>query len=380
MTSLTADAVVIGCGGFGSAAACHLAGRGLRVVGVDRFLPPHDRGSSHGETRVIRKAYFEHPDYIPLLDRAEVLWQQLHQQNHAMLYERCGLLLAGPADGEVIAGTRAAKCAHQLPIETLSRADAERQFAQFRFPEDCDIEYEADAGFLWSERCIAAHLASATADSAQFFNSESVRSIATGRCGVSVTTERRTISAAMAIVAAGAWTGSLLPDYADRIRILRKTLFWLPCHDPVWASESCPIHLFELPHGMFYGFPCVDAATVKLGEHSGGEPVDDVERLRRDVTDGDARPVEDYAARHLRGVGTPNRRSSVCMYSMSPDGHFLFDFRPDESLIVAAGFSGHGFKFTSVLGEAIADLVVTGRTELPVEFLSSDRLTRRHQP
>ena len=374
MTRETADVVVVGCGGFGSSVVCHLARRGINVVGIDQFSPPHNFGSSHGHTRVTRKAYFEHPDYVPLLNHSAEWWRELQQFSGTELFVRCGLLLVGPSDGEVIHGTRLAQQQHQLDIASLTVNEARQRFPQFRFPPDADVLFESDSGYLWSERCIAAHLKLAENHGARLLANETVTGLETAEQGVTVTTQNRVISAATAVMTAGAWTGHLLKDYRPLIRVCRKTLFWYPQNAPVWSDPLCPIHFFDLPTGQFYGFPSVDHQTVKVAEHTGGEFVSAVGELRREIAGTEADPVSQYVGQHLTSVSPVHSASCVCMYSMSPDGHFLLDHLPSQSLVVAAGFSGHGFKFTGVLGQAVSDLICDGRTELPIEFLSASRL------
>ncbi len=389
----TYDVIVAGCGGFGSAAMCHLARRGLRVLGIDQFAPPHDRGSSHGETRVIRKAYFEHPNYVPLLKRAYVLWDELAERTVAAagssapadLFVRCGLLLAGQSDGEVIAGARDAAARHQLSLESLTATEVRQRFPQFAVPASLATVFEPDAGFLYAERCVAAHLSDAARNGAQLLTDTSVRSIRTETNSATVCTDRQTFSASAVVVTSGAWAGSLLaanlpeigPLYDGWIRVRRKTLFWHPITDPIWNDLSrTPIHLLQAADDqpVFYGFPGIDGQTVKLAEHTGGDPVDDPTHVDRQVTTADGHAVSGHVRQFLNGVSPVAARSAVCMYSMTPDSHFLIDRLPEAPIVVAAGFSGHGFKFTSVIGEAIADLVEHGQTALPIDFLSARRL------
>lgn len=371
----TFDVIVLGCGGFGSSAVFHLARRGLSVLGLDQLTPPHQQGSSHGETRVIRKAYFEHPSYVPLLHRAYELWGELEQRSARELFVRCGLLLAGPADGEVIAGARLSAREHQLTIENLSVAEARQRFPVINVPDGLDVVFEADAGFLRAERCIETHLSEALRHAAVLNFDECVTDIRWSQNSVEVTTNRDHYHAGSLVVTGGAWTGRLLRDYESIISIKRKTLFWLPVSDPRWnAATQSTIHLMDLPEGQFYGFPSIDGRLVKVAEHTGGSVVDRVDNLVRSTTADEAVGVLNYAKRCLNGVDLRVERTSVCMYSMSPDGHFLIDRLSDAPIVVAAGFSGHGFKFTSVLGEAISDLVLTGKSPLPIDFLSRNRL------
>lgn len=381
------DVLVIGCGGFGSAALCHLASRGLRVLGLDQFCPPHDQGSSHGETRVIRKAYFEHPDYVPLLHRAYELWDDLSQRTPNLrspaereLFVRCGLLLAGPADGEVISGVRESARQHSLDIQALTQPETSRRFPGIRVPEELDVVFEPDAGFLRAERCVEAHLSEAVRLGATWLAHQRVLDLQFRPSEVTVTTDSGKYSAAAAVVTAGAWTSRLLPEWADWVRVRRKTLFWHPVSGGEWTDlGQSPIHLFELaePAGQFYGFPSVDGQTVKLAEHTGGEWCSDPALIPRTVAPQEGLRVGEYVQRCLVGVRPEFTRAAVCLYSMSPDGHFILDRIPESPVVVAAGFSGHGFKFTSVLGEALADLIQNGRTSLPIGFLSAGRLKGR---
>ena len=377
MTSPTCDVIVIGCGGFGSSAMFHLANRGLRVIGIDRFHPPHDRGSSHGETRLIRKAYFEHPDYVPLLHRAWDLWEDLSVRQGERLIQRRDLMMSGPPGSEVIEGARKSARLHDLPLEKLTQAEASRRYPMFRLPEDHTVTVESTAGFLWSEKCIAAHLNQAIALGASLNGGETVLSVDGTASSIKVQTDRSTYSAGAAVVTCGAWTGQLVAEYLKHIIVLRKTFFWYPVQGELWtARDGAPMFLLDLPEGQFYGPASVDSQTIKIGLHSGGELVSDPTSLDREIRGADEQPVSNFAATRLNCVNSNPCRSAVCMYSMSPDGHFLFNRHSDLPLVIGAGFSGHGFKFTSVLGEVAADLIQHNRSALNIEFLSAQRLSR----
>jgi sarcosine oxidase len=374
MANKTCDVIVIGCGGFGSSAMFHLARRGLKVVGIDRFHPPHAQGSSHGETRLIRKAYFEHPNYVPLLHRAWDLWDELSDVAQESLIEQRDLLMSGPAGSEVIEGARASAKLHHLPLENLTQAEATRRYPMFCLPEDHHVTVESTAGYLWSERCVNAHIQQAMALGAVLQTGEVVLSVTGNPSGIEVKTDKANYSAAAAVMTCGAWTGPLMLDYLRHITILRKTLFWYSIEEPMWTQPAAaPMFLLDLPEGQFYGPSSVDGRTVKIGLHSGGEPVADASTLVRSILPEDEPPTSYFVANRLRGISTKSCRSAVCMYSMTPDGHFLFDKQSDMPLVIGAGFSGHGFKFTSVLGEVAADLIQYGRSSLNIDFLSVDR-------
>jgi sarcosine oxidase len=374
----TYDVIVIGCGGFGSSAMFHLAQRGLKVIGIDQFHPPHDRGSSHGETRIIRKAYFEHPSYVPLLHRAWELWEELSQSVNERLIEQRDLLMAGPPGSEVIEGARLSARLYGLPMENLTAAEAAIRYPEFHLPEDYAVAIESTAGYLWAERCVASHLSSAASFGAQLRHNETVLSVSSSGTGVHVQTDRGCYSAGAAVVTSGAWTGQLLSDYARHISVLRKTLCWFPVTSENWIrKDRAPLFFVDAPESQFYGTPSVDGATIKVGMHTGGEMISDPSGLSRQVTDEDERPISRFAGKYLAGIKPQVSASVICMYSMTPDGHFLLDRLPELPIVVAAGFSGHGFKFTSVLGEVAADLVQRGQTGLDIGFLSANRLSAR---
>lgn len=378
------DVIVIGCGGFGAACLAELAGRGLRVLGLDQFAPPHDRGSSHGETRIIRKAYFEHPDYVPLLHRAWDLWADLSDRHGGGLLNRCDLVMTGEADSVVVRGARESAAVHGLEVENLTASAGRARYPVLAIPEEHEVVVERTAGWLAVERCVAAHLQDAQVRGAVLQTGVRVTAVRGSGTGVELDSSAGRFSAGAAIVNCGPWTGSLLPDYAPLIRVLRKTLFWYAAADnaPVGdgsvgnagESRNFPMFLMDLPAGQFYGVPSRNPEGMKVGEHSGGELVSDPGQVRRELTAADAVAVDAFVGGHLRGVRAGAVRGAVCQYSMSPDGHFLVDRHAEWPVVVNAGFSGHGFKFTPVIAEAAADLVERGRTVLPIDFLSRRRL------
>ena len=370
-----ADCIVIGTGGIGSAALFHAAQRGARVVGIDRFPPGHDRGSSHGETRLIRLAYMEHPDYVPLLRRAYSLWAELSERCNEQLYTETGLLEVGPADGDMVPGVRASAQEHGLEVEELSPAEVERRFPGYRVPETMTAIFEKCAGFLQVEACVVAAITEAQKLGAELRSGEAVQSWQPNGSGVVVTTDKEQYAAERLIITPGAWASSLLDSLRIPFSLLRKSLFWYQTNDPVYTVENgCPCFFYETPHGNFYGFPAKDASGLKVAEHSGGQPLSDPFALNQDVDPDDQRQVEQFLQTYLPGVSLQRQKHVACMYTMSPDEHFVVDQHPDYPQVsFVAGLSGHGFKFASVLGEVLSQLALDGRTPLPIEFLSSKR-------
>lgn len=373
------DCIVLGLGGMGSAALDRLARRGVRVLGIEQFAAAHDRGSSHGESRMIRRAYFEHPDYVPLVDRAFQHWYELEAESGRRLYRRTGLVVSGPHGGPTVGGTREAAARHGLAIAEVSPKEWNGRFPQFRFAETDTVLFEEDCGFLFVEECVRAQLDRAVAAGADARFNEVVRHWTAAAGRVHVLTDRGEYTADRLVVSAGAWAGRLLSDLKLRLRVLRKVQFWFPVASEWTALHTdSPAFLIELPEGGFYGFPSIDGRTVKVAEHTGGRQVADPAALNRDVDERDLMPVSGFLEHCLPHVRTVPERHSVCMYTMSMDGHFVVDRHPlHQNVVVAAGFSGHGFKFAPVIGEALADLALTGDTELPIGFLRMGRLSQR---
>ena len=369
------DAIVLGTGGVGSAALAHLARRGARVLGIDRFAPGHDRGSSHGQTRLIRRAYYEHPDYVPLVLRAFELWHELEQRADETLYHQVGLLQIGPPDGEVIAGVRTSARLHGLPIEELRARESEARYPGFRVPDYCQAIFEARAGYLLVERCVLAHAAEATRAGAELHTDETIRTWRALGSGVVVETDRAVYNADRLIIAAGAWSGSLLGELGIPLEVRRKPLYWFrPRTDTYRADRGCPAFLYDLPRGCYYGVPQIDPGGVKVARHTGGAVVDDPLCVDREIDLAEQEDVASFVSEYLGDATTQCTDHTVCMYTITPDAHFVVDRHPRHPQVVfAAGLSGHGFKFTSVLGEILSQLALDGRANLPIEFLSLAR-------
>ncbi len=380
------DAIVLGTGGVGSAALYHLAKRGARVLGLDRFPGGHDRGSSHGDTRIIRLAYFEHPDYVPLLRRAYALWAELERTVDERLYHQVGLLEAGPLDGELVPGVLRCAREHHLELESLDTAELSRRFPGFRLPEGCHAVFERQAGFLLVERCVLAHLRAAAARGAEHRAEIDVlgwrhdRPPATdGSPGrITVETSQGPIATRRLVITPGAWAPQLLAGPSGRwpapFRVLRKHLHWFQPRADDYAGPAGCAFFFELPWGMFYGFPPIDPSGVKVANHAGGEPVANPLGYDRSIDIEDRQRVETFVGAYMPGLSRSHRRHATCLYTMTPDGHFIVDRHPDcEQVVLAAGLSGHGFKFASALGELLATWSLDGAPNLPVEFLGLNR-------
>ena len=367
------DAIVLGTGGVGSAALFHLAKRSSRVLGLDRFSGGHDRGSSHGETRVIRQAYFEHPDYVPLLLRAYQLWHELEALQQQQLFYQVGLLEVGPTNGRLMQGIRSAAIQHQLTVASISPQQMKQRFPGYRLPENCEALFEPMAGYLLVEQCVLAHLAEAKKRGAEIHCDEEIHNWKVNDAGtVIVSTNRQLYTADRLIVTGGAWAGDLLSSLKLPLRVVRKHMHWYACEQNSCYHEQqgAPTFFYETPVGMFYGFPQRNDRGLKLAEHTGGEPIDKPLEIGLAVDPVDRQLIEQFLSEHLPNVTLQPVDHTVCMYTLSPDEHFIVDTHPDHSQVAfAAGLSGHGFKFSSVLGEVLAELVWDGNPRLPIDFL-----------
>jgi len=368
------DVIVIGTGGIGSAAAFHLARRGARVLGLDRFPGGHANGSSHGETRLIRKAYFEHADYVPLLECAYVLWRELEDQSGEPLFRQVGLVEAGPRDGRLVGGVKDTAHRHKLVLEDVARTDFGARFPFGLAPGEVAV-FEREAGFLFVERCVLAHLRLAAAAGAEIVTGEPVVSWQATGGGVAVETATHRYRAGQLVITAGAWAAGLLADLAIPLTVRRKHLHWYACGDPRYSTDrGCPCFFYETPAGLFYGFPEVNGGGVKVAEHTGGADIADPLTDDKAVELQDRARVEAFIRDYLPGVSMTPVRHAVCYYTMTPDEHFVVDRHPGHgNVALVAGLSGHGFKFASVLGEILAELTLDGATRQPIGFLGLDR-------
>ncbi|MBL8879509.1 MAG: N-methyl-L-tryptophan oxidase [Phycisphaerales bacterium] len=369
--SNTFDAIIVGVGAMGSAACLALAKRGLRVLGIEQFSTPNDRGSSHGATRIIRKAYFEHPDYVPLLHETYDLWRQIENAAAADLFHRVGLLLVGVPTGDVITGVLRSAAAHQLDIHSVSEREFDQRFGMFHRPEGAAALFEPNAGYLLVEECVQTMCALAERQGATILRHRRVTDWSIDSHGVRVTTDNETFLADRLVICGGAWAGRLLTYLAPALEVRRKVQLWFACDpDRFDVASGTPVFAYDLPEGFYYGFPSIERDDAKIAEHSGREIVSDADTLDRELHSADTQRVVAFVGRFVRGATTRVTRHSACMYTMSPDQHFFVDRHPRyENVSFAAGFSGHGFKFAPVIGEILADLAINGATHRPAGFL-----------
>ena len=370
------DVIIIGLGAMGSAAAYHLARRGQRVLGLDRFSPPHTMGSSHGQTRIIREAYFEHPSYVPIVQRAYELWDELARAADAPLLLQTGGLMIGAPDSIVFTGAKHSAETHGLPHEILTASAVRQRFPALRPSDDMLAVLEPRAGILFPERCVAAHLTLASRHGANLRTEEPVVRWTATEHGVEVVTTKGTYRAAQMILSAGSWARELLPDLNPPLTIERQVLFWFepktaPEH---FYPERCPIHLWQIGgdegRRFFYGFPDLGEGMKIAWHHDGSNVSPDF--VSRDVTPAEVESMRGLLRRYLPQADGRFRSAAVCLYTNTPDEHFWIDRHPAHpQVIIASPCSGHGFKFASAVGEILTDLTIHGKSPFDLSLFGN---------
>ena len=359
------DAIVLGVGGMGSAACFELARRGRRVLGLEQFPLVHDRGSSHGHTRIIRTAYAEGPAYVPLVRRAFEKWHELEQITGRHLLTECACLNVGAPGSEHVAGVRASVREHNLAAEELSGDAINRRFPAFNFPPEYTGIVEQAAGFLYVEECVRAHVDAAVSLGAEIHAEEPVRGWKAVGDGVEVTTDKGTYHAAKLVVTAGAWATQLLADIGVPLRVMRQTLHWFGGgnFEGSVRRDNFPIFIADVPGGPFYGLPAIDRFGLKVARHYNAPELPNPDGMNWTTTGADSVPVSLFLSNYTLYLLHVETKAQVCMYTVTPDHHFVLDLHPRHPQVsVACGFSGHGFKFASTVGEIMADLAEFGRT------------------
>ena len=371
----TVDVAVIGLGAMGSAALHDLAGRGVRALGIEQFEPGHDKGSSHGESRVFRLSYFEHPDYVPLLHTAYAKWRALEAESGETLLTVTGILEAGHPGSVVVRGSQLASREHGLAHEMLDAAEVARRFPAFRLPEDWTAHFQPDGGFLRPEAAIGAFVAGARRRGAETWTGTHVTSIRSGAGGVRAETSRGPVEAASVVVAAGPWIGELAPELKPHLTLTRQVLGWFkPAEPDLVRPERCPVFILDSGDENCYGFPDFAGTGVKSASHIKGRVLARADDLRQDGGAADEAQIRRALIPRVPAADGPLLKMKACIYTRSPDDFFVVDLAPgDPRIVLASPCSGHGFKFASAMGEVLGDLAVEGRTAHPIERFRTGR-------
>jgi sarcosine oxidase len=376
------DVIVLGVGSMGSATCHYLAKRGHRVLGLEQFEIPHDQGSHAGQSRIIRKAYFEHPNYVPLLQRAYENWKSLESDTGTQVYFPTGLLYAGKPDGVLIRGVKESAEKYSVSIEPLNTSESKIRLPQFNIPDSYDILFEPDAGFVTPERAVLLFVEQAIKHGAEIRTKEKVIEWKESGAGISVKTDKGTYNCAKLIITAGPWASQFIPQLSTKLSVTRQVIAW------VNPKQYIPFELGKFPcwlidddskPGMYYGFPVLPVGQMggpiglKVAHHYPGTVTDPNNVNRISSADDETNLI--YALNKFLPEGYKSMHVlKTCLYTNTSDENFVIDFLPGyDNVVIAAGFSGHGFKFASVIGEIMTDLAMNGNTRMPIEFLNINR-------
>jgi sarcosine oxidase len=377
----TFDAIVLGLGAMGSAAACHLAARGKRVLGLDQFSLPHEQGSSHGQSRVIRQAYFEDPAYVPLLLRTYELWRQLERDSDKQLLTITGGLMLGTASSAVVSGSLRSAREHGLAHELLDAKQIRSRFPLFAPESDTVALFEKSAGFVRPEEAVRAQLNLAAKSSTTLHFEEPVTRWEANRSGVRVTTSRGTYEAGQLVICAGPWLGKVAADLALPLQVERQVQFWFEPAGGIepFLPEQFPIWLWETNDGTHpYGLPAIDGSSggVKVSMHHGGKNSHCTpDTVDRNVAEQEIETARQAITKRIPALSGRCLRAVTCMYTNSPDGHFVIDRHPEHSnVLIVSPCSGHGFKFCPVVGEIVSDFVERGASRHDIGLFGLKRL------
>lgn len=361
-------------GAMGAATLAALSDSGLKILGIDQFSPPHDQGSSHGETRLLRTAYAEDEAYVPLVKRAIELWRRYEALTGDVLFDQTGVVYAAREPSELLTSIRTASVMHNVPIETISPAERPGFMPQLSVPDDWTVIYEPDGGFVHAERTISAMLGVALNRGVMLIQNASVQMISRDGSAYRIATPERDYHAEKLMLCAGAWITNLVPELSEHIHLQRRVLHWFHCAPDSFtqASGFKPFCVADSDRWI-YGFPDVTGGQIKVADHHASEDLEAIEVINRDTADEDFSALADIVERAFPTLG-PMAASKVCVYTMSPDEHFILGECPGrEGVYIVTGFSGHGFKFAPAIGELMASMITDASFQLPYPMLSIDR-------
>ena len=375
------EVIVVGLGAMGSATLFHLARRGVRALGIEQFGPGHTRGSSHGDSRIIRETYFEHPLYVPLVQRAHELWRELEDVSETPLMNITGGLMIGPPGGTVVLGTLRSAREHGLEHEILSPDEVSARFPAFRVAPDLVTVFDPRAGYLDPEACTRAHLAGAVAAGAETRFDQRVLDWTAGEDGVRVETDSGSYNAERLLLAAGSWNPGLLRGLELPLVVERQAVFWfdVPGDSALYEPTGFPIYAHEFkPDTICYGFPLLPRGVKASVMHDGrtyAEPQD----VDREVAEDEVEPLRASLRPILPELAESSvRGATTCLFTNTPDHDFIIDFHPEHpQVLVSSPCSGHGFKFASAIGEVLAELLTTGKARFDLSPFRIDRPSLR---
>jgi sarcosine oxidase len=371
------DIIVAGVGTMGAAACYYAAKAGYRVLGIEQYDQVHEQGSYSGHTRIIRKAYFEHPNYVPLLESAYRGWEQLEEAWGRPIYIPTGLLYMGQPNSALLEGVRQSADTYDIPLITLSETAIPQTFPTFQVPKGMVGLFEPEAGYLLVEEALQAFTGLARKKSATLHYQEQLLKWAKSTRGLEVSTTKGTYTCDALILTAGSYLGGLARDWASWLSPTLQVLTWQVAEKPLQEMDDMPCWLLDDKEmGIFYGFPPVSSGPQgwKVAHHHRGRPVNPAQNDRA-ITPPDEKPIEWIKDALFKSLNPRTETQKTCLYTYSPDGQFIIDFvgNPEDKVLAAGGFSGHGFKFAPAIGELLIQMVETGRKSKSMEFLSTSR-------
>lgn len=382
-TSILFDVIVLGVGSMGAPACYYLAKKGYKVLGLEQFSISHEFGSHAGQSRIIRKAYFEHPNYVPLLKRAYENWKSLEEETGEKIYHETGLVYFGEHGSEMLNGVMRSADLYDIPVETFDNAEAAIRFNTFNIPGSFVTLFEPGAGFVTPEKAIRLYAGQAIKNGAEIHTGEKVIEWRKDGNGIAVRTNKNNYRCGKLIISAGAWSGKMIPALSGRLKVTRQFFAWIKpkawdrfmLHDfPCWLLTD------DKRPGCYYGFPVISSGIaegpvgLKIAHHYPGTNCDP-DHVNREIVTEDLEDLHYALEKYLPGVFDSLIAAKTCLYTNTPDENFIIDKFPDnDHVIIACGFSGHGFKFAPVIGEILAELASKGATSQPIDFLSASRL------
>ena len=377
------DVIVIGVGSMGSAACYHLAKQGQKVLGLEQFDITHENGSHAGQSRIIRKAYGEATFYVPLLERAYENWATLEAETETQVFYKNGMVYFGTPDSPFLQTVRASSAQYNIPLNELSEEDCTKKYPQFQLPSNFLRLEEPNAGFLTPERCIRLMVEQARYHGATIQSHTKVLHWRYEKGTVTVTTSSTTYQAKKLVITAGPWAHQLAGQFTPKLTVTRQPFAWVqPKQKELFQAENFPCWLLRNNGEDYYGFPIVPIKEfgapmgLKLGKHHPGGEATDPDQVDRNARPADEKALVDFLHEFIPQGYQNTLAMKTCLYTKTADEHFIVDYLPghDQNVTIATGFSGHGFKFVSVIGEILADLAAKGKTALNIDFLGFHRL------
>ena len=368
------DCIVIGLGGMGSATLFELKKQGLNVLGIEQFSIPHERGSSHGLSRIIRLAYFEHPSYIPLLKRSYTLWRELENESNQELLLKTGSIDASLPDDRIFKESLKSCLHYQLDHEVLEGSSLKERFPGHELPKNFKAVYQPDGGILIPEKCITTFTDLAKKKGAVIKEGEKVLRFEKDSFGIKITTNKKSYLSKKAVMTAGAWTGELISDFTSLLTPVRQVMGWFkPKREEEFTKEVFPVFNLLVKEGHFYGFPSLDQTGLKIGKWQHRHEKTAPDKLRTEIDKEDEEVLRSCLKHYFPKANGDLLNAKACMFTNTPDEHFLIHQNPDLPLLSASGFSGHGFKFCTVIGEILSQLIAKGKSDYDIDLFSKER-------